>query len=89
MKRKTLARAVGAAAMALGATQAMATGFQLNEQSGSGLSLAETSRDLARAGIRQRHPEYSADEVESAMLRLVLGDDLYRRAWPSRPVLAP
>jgi len=40
MKRKTLARAVGAAAMALGATQAMATGFQLNEQSGSGLGNA-------------------------------------------------
>jgi len=53
------------------------------------VELAETGRELARAGIRGRRPEYTEAEVESAMLRMLLGDDLYRRAWPSRPVLDP
>jgi hypothetical protein len=53
------------------------------------VSFAETGRELARAGIRLRHPSYTADEVEAAMLRMLLGDELYRRVWPSRPVLEP
>ena len=53
------------------------------------LSMAELGRELARTGIRRRHPEYSAEQVESAMLRMMLGDDLYRRAWPARPLLDP
>jgi hypothetical protein len=53
------------------------------------VSAAETGRELARAGIRHRHPDYSPEDVESAMLRLLLGDDLYRRAWPTRRVLEP
>jgi hypothetical protein len=52
--------------------------------------LAELGRELARSGIRQRHPSYTADEVEWAMHRMMLrDDDLYRRAWPSRPLLDP
>ena len=51
------------------------------------VELAETSRELARVGIRRRHPEYSATEVEYALLRLLLGDELYERAWPDRPLL--
>ena len=40
IKKKQVARAVGALVLALGATQVYATGFQLNEQSGSGLGNA-------------------------------------------------
>ena len=38
--KKQMAHAIGALMLALGATQAFATGFQLNEQSGSGLGNA-------------------------------------------------
>ena len=39
-KKKQVAHAVGALILGLGTTQALATGFQLNEQSGSGLGNA-------------------------------------------------
>ena len=51
--------------------------------------LSEDVRELARAGIRARHPAYTEDEVEFALRRLLHGDDLFRRAWPGRPLVAP
>jgi hypothetical protein len=36
-----------------------------------------------------RHPEYSADEIQLAFVRLILGDDLFIAANPSAPLLAP
>jgi len=46
-------------------------------------------RALSRAGIRLRHPEYSEGEIEQALRRLLLGDDLFRKAWPGQPLLPP
>jgi hypothetical protein len=40
-------------------------------------------RQASRAGIRRRHPEYSEAEVRLALARLLYGDDLVGRAWPS------
>jgi hypothetical protein len=51
--------------------------------------LSADTRELARAGIRARHPEYSADDVESALRRILLGDELFHRAWPALPLLSP
>ena len=51
--------------------------------------MAADTRQVARAGIRARHPEYSVEDVDLALCRLLYGDDLYRRAWPGRPLLAP
>ena len=53
------------------------------------VAMSEEAREISRAGIRARHPEYSQTEVECALRRLVLGDDLYRAAWPGDPVLKP
>jgi hypothetical protein len=33
-------------------------------------------------GVRQRHPEYSEDQVRLAVIRLTLGDDLFRTVYP-------
>lgn len=52
-------------------------------------TLSADTRDLTRAGIRARHPAYTPEEVELAIRRLLLGDDLFCRAWPARPLLAP
>jgi hypothetical protein len=46
-------------------------------------------RRLARDGIRARHPDYSTEQIELALRRLLYGDDLFRRAWPGRALLAP
>lgn len=53
------------------------------------LQLSVTTREIARDGIRRRHPTYSEREVELALYRLLVGDELFRRAWPAEPLLAP
>lgn len=53
-----------------------------------GVRLSDDARGICMDGIRQRHPEYTEDEVKHALFRLVLGDELYRDAWPGRPLLA-
>ena len=49
--------------------------------------MSELAFELCRTGIRSRHPEYSADEVELTEFRLRLGDHLFRAAFPGRPLL--
>ena len=52
--------------------------------------LCASARGLMRAGIRLRHPGYSAEDVELALLRLVLADDaLFTAAKPGAPLLPP
>jgi len=49
--------------------------------------------DLARAtfeaGIRERHPDYTADEVRMARIRHELGDELFQRVYPGERLLQP
>lgn len=54
-----------------------------------GARLCKFARQVMRAGIRMRHPDYSVDEVEMALARLLWGDDLYRKARPDWPLLDP
>jgi len=53
------------------------------------LVLSETIREVARDGIRQRHPEYSPDEVGRALIVLLYGADVARRVWPGLEPPAP
>ena len=47
------------------------------------------ARRITLSGIRSRHPEYTDDEAKYALFRILVGDELFRRAWPHAPVLAP
>ncbi|HEY5451180.1 MAG TPA: hypothetical protein VIQ54_20650 [Polyangia bacterium] len=51
--------------------------------------LSADVRRISRSGIRSRHPSYTDEEVELALRRLLHGDEVFRRAWPGRPLLAP
>jgi hypothetical protein len=51
--------------------------------------LNQMAREAALSGIRSRHPKYSEREALQALYRLLLGDDLTRRAWPDRQLVAP
>lgn len=51
--------------------------------------LCKVERQFMRAGIRMRHPDYTAEQVEMALARLLWGDELYRKARPSWPLLEP
>jgi hypothetical protein len=52
-------------------------------------SLTASTRALAAAGVRHRHPHYSDEQVDMAVARLVLGDDLVREVWPNRDLVEP
>lgn len=51
--------------------------------------MSEDVRELARCGIRARRPQYSPEEVEHALHRLLVGDYLADRAWPDFRPLRP
>lgn len=54
-----------------------------------GAEMSAMARAIARENIQRRHPEYGAHQVRMALYRLLLGDELFRRAWPKEPLLAP
>jgi len=51
--------------------------------------LSEAVKQLACAGIRHRHPDYSDEQVFQAWARLKLGDALTRAVWPHRELVDP
>jgi hypothetical protein len=53
------------------------------------VEMTEQVNAIAAGGITSRHPDYSDDEVRWALLRLVRGDELFRKVWPEAPLLAP
>jgi hypothetical protein len=53
------------------------------------ISMSEQAREVSRAGIRARHPEYSEEQVHLALARLILGDELYREAFAGHELVHP
>jgi hypothetical protein len=51
--------------------------------------MSTSVREIAADGIRSRHPEYDEVQVRHALHRLLLGDRLFRAAWPDAQLLAP
>lgn len=51
--------------------------------------LCESTRALALAGIRIRHPDYDDEHAKWALWRTLYGDELFQKAWPHAPLLAP
>jgi len=46
-----------------------------------GLELSNTALELLRAGIKMRHPEYSDAEIDSALKRIILSEELYKKTY--------
>ena len=40
------------------------------------LQMSDDAREVTLAGIRHRHPHWTADEIHAELLRLMLGRDL-------------
>jgi hypothetical protein len=53
------------------------------------LSMSDSVRLIASEGIKQRHPDYSADEVRRALVALLYGTDAATKVWPGQPVPPP
>jgi len=46
------------------------------------VALNHLTRELTKTGIRERHPDYSEEQVEFALRRIMLGDKLFREVYP-------
>lgn len=44
--------------------------------------MSDSTRRLADAGVRSRHPDYSEEQVRLAVAKLYLGPALFRQAFP-------
>lgn len=53
------------------------------------LELSEATRQITLDGIRARHPSYDDEQARLALFRLIYGDELFAKAWPRAPLLAP
>lgn len=53
------------------------------------LRMTQDADAIAKQGIRMRHPDYSDAQVTDALRRIILGDDLFRAAWPDRTLVSP
>ena len=54
-----------------------------------GHQMSLDARAIALAAIRRRHPEYDDATARYALFRLLLGDELFQKAWPTVPLVAP
>jgi hypothetical protein len=50
-------------------------------------AMSEVARELSAAGVRARHPDYTERQVKLAVIRLMLGKELFRRVYPGEDVV--
>ena len=50
------------------------------------LQMSDAIRRVSAEGVRARHPEYTPRQVELAVIRMMIGEDLFRRAYPGEDV---
>jgi hypothetical protein len=51
------------------------------------LEMGDPVRSLSAAGVRNRHPEYTGEQVRLAVIRLSVGEELFRKAFPDKGIL--
>lgn len=47
------------------------------------------ARITTLAAIRARHPAYDEPTARWALFRMLVGDDLFTKAWPHAPLIDP
>lgn len=53
------------------------------------LEFTEILRKLIESGVRVRHPEYSDKEVKLAVIRIILGEKLFKKVYPEYKEIKP
>ena len=54
-----------------------------------GSELSQFTRGLLADGVKLRHPEYTANEIRLAVIRLELGDELFLKVYPHAENILP
>lgn len=49
--------------------------------------MSEAAFRMAEDGVRMRHPGYSDEQVRLTAIKLRIGEDVFRAAFPGVPVL--
>ena len=57
-------------------------GMQPHRRLELALQMSTSLRNLAASGVRGRHPDYTERQVQLAVARLTLGDELFGKAFP-------
>jgi hypothetical protein len=47
--------------------------------------LGDNVRSLVEGGVRYRHPDWDDRAIEREVIRLMIGDDLFRQAYGKEP----
>jgi len=55
----------------------------------AGLALSRSCRELLREGVRRRHPDYDERQIQLAVIRLTLPEDLFSAAYPEARGILP
>jgi len=53
------------------------------------LQLIETEKKLLMEGIKKRHPEYKEKEIKLALIRILLGEELFEKVYPWAKKIKP
>ncbi len=48
--------------------------------------MSDSIRVVAADGVRARHPDYNQRQVQLAVIRMTLGEELFRRVYPEEDV---
>jgi hypothetical protein len=62
--------------------------MDINARAEMTFQLSDNLRSIVEAGIRQRHPDYSPEQITQAVLSLVMDKDIVRQAFGGREVSA-
>ena len=46
------------------------------------IELSDGLRSIIESGVRQRHPDYDENMVRLAAIRIAIGEELFRQAYP-------
>lgn len=55
--------------------------LDINARAEMTFQLSNNLRRIVEAGVRQRHPDYDDETVKRAVLRLMIGERLFRQAF--------
>jgi hypothetical protein len=47
------------------------------------LEMSDAIRALTATGVRRQYPEYTEEQVRLTVIRRMLGDELFRKAYPN------
>ncbi len=56
--------------------------MSIEEKAKITFDLCDSVREISRAGIRDRHPEYTENEVQLVIIKLTLGKELFAQEYP-------